>query len=541
MKIQINIKDFLINIPIETDRSLWHNESCIAILMNLIDISIIIKLWETMIMNSSIVLVSSNKNLLFLIIQALRQIIYPETWNLSIIFNTNDLEFAGSPSPIIIGLCNKKVAQEDVIRKNKDMTFFNLDTGSFYYGNPCSLCECNSKIIYNKLLLSKIYYYANKNQTDMYGTEAIEESVENQDYVLFARKLLDVRDAKLRENIFTHLVKRAFFEFFYHLRDYKKYVKCIEATYESIYAEQNRDEYEFNSRKFVNECKRCLKFDCSMPDFWKMVFKSTTFDQFFQFYKRFDDSPMRRFDKIIESGIEFPDDNTFKNIEITFKIDSKGIVDNLVAINQEFQADSLEEKYNKGSFEALAEEVQKKIINYEQSGLKTSLEFLNSSPGEIFCTNLGQDSLFYSETGVIRLSKVLSYPIPLDSFTKFSDMFMQPIKSNTWESILINLLNCLSLKEACWDIKKLYETLIELNNINTDALPYHYAAIIINKYFELNDRKTQTIEITGKLQILIKNCLEYTEKNFSVVRSVLRSSSNEVDQHRNSDILHLWI
>lgn len=68
-----------ISLPVENKARLSHNESCIAVLMDLIDIRNIIEFWESLLLNKHAFIQSGNEYLLFLILEAFKILLFPMT------------------------------------------------------------------------------------------------------------------------------------------------------------------------------------------------------------------------------------------------------------------------------------------------------------------------------------------------------------------------------------------------------------------------------------------------------------------------------
>ena len=516
ISLSIKMCDRVIEIPPETLTSLPHSESCIALLMDLVDIASTINFWESTLLNSHVFLLCSNEYLLFLILDAFKQLIFPMNWTLTIIpvLSPQMKDYMNAITPIMIGINSKKISKEQAKIEEGDATILDVDSSSLYSKNESLLCECMKKEIFSKLQLAKVYYYVNNERLFTYGMESLEENVSDKDFVMRVREMARINGEKDKEKAFVELVRRVFFDFFKKISDYKKFM-----VYDDV-----EDEYVFQAEKFIDQVEVCSNPQCKMPKFWKSFLESMTFQEFLFYYKKNDDSYMKRFNRILKNQ-QKPIDNSatyyhhciFPNISQNLLVKSFENIGRTVNLSA----------YAKKSFSLLLDDINDILGShghyYESPKREGSLRFGNQTFSQTLidedCCN---DQIFYGEFGIIRISKILLSALNENNFDEFYLNFGEEnLENDIWERVLLNLNSMLKQDPSRWNLEKALDLLMKLNSMNPKALPKFYAVLCIEMAQNKDPNLLKRLStVDGVLQRMLGSFFESMNKPYDLRRTV---------------------
>lgn len=520
----INMCDQIIAVPTETSTSLPHTENCVALLMDLVDISSTIKFWESTLLNSHVFLLCSNEYLLFLILDAFKQLIFPMNWTLTIIpvLSPQLKDYMNAITPIMLGINSKKMSKEQAKIEEGDATILDVDSSSLYSKNESLLCECVMKEIFSKLQLAKVYYYVNNERLFTYGMGSLENNVADKEYVEKVRKMAMIKNRKNKEKAFVGLVRLAFFDFFKRISNFKDFMQF----------DSSENEYVFEAEAFIAQVDTCSSPDCKMPAFWKSFVESMTFQEFLFYYKKKDDSFMKKFKRILKSQgktCENPE-NCF-NYEVSPEIDAGSIINSFESVVDSADVPASFTSYAKKSFDLFIKDVK--------GMLNSHVDYLNSCKIE-GDSNLGNQDftqtlidrhccdgqIFYGEFGIIRVNKILLSVLSESNFPMFyKNFYRKELGNDRWETVLINLLQMLKHDSKKWDLEKIIALLVKLNSLNDKAVPRFYAFACIEKAYLKDPLLLRPLAATGgMLQSMVETYLQSVNRPSIVERSISISS-----------------
>jgi hypothetical protein len=249
-ELKIILQGKTLTLPIESFYSLRHNESCISLVLDLVDVKSLLQFWEAALLNKHLFVISSNDYLLFSVLEAMKILIFPLRWDLNIIpvLNPSLSDYMGSVPPIMIGINSSNFEKHQLLAKEKDDVVLNIDSGSFFHSGQSqrpSLCECTFQALYNKIQLIKNYSKHSKEKISELGLSCLEDLVDDKKFVEEAKKLLKIQNGK--EKIFNNLVQKVFFSFFDPIVKFQEFM-----------GEVSGGEVMFFTEKFIEQGVRVL-------------------------------------------------------------------------------------------------------------------------------------------------------------------------------------------------------------------------------------------------------------------------------------------
>ena len=500
-----------IEIPVEANTGLPHVEKCIAILVDLIDIRNIIEFWECLVLNKHAFLMSCNEYLLYLILEAFKELLFPLKWSLYIVpvLSPNLLEVTASPVPILIGLNNTKVKVQQVLRENPTACILDIDSNILYNSNPQMLCNCQKSIISKKLQLVKAYYYVSKERLGSYRMHSLEINIDDNEFVNTAKLLIEGNQKEKekereREKIFISLIKHIFLDFFIKgLGKINTY-----CTYESF-----EEKFEFNKNKFLQFVKECEI--CKMKEFWTDFLQSSTFSQFIEFEGKFDDSYYKRYLEILNCVSK----GQYKiyNSGFTYKCNILSSVTprNLLEL---IKADvfSKPKSFLTDSIKILRKEVREQLLEhkvYYRHG-ERDIHYKARPPSSLFIYEHNSKSdrtnqyVYYGDLGIIRLSTLLISHLSIENFEKLSllndtiipQFDLHYTETNSQEPLNLKLFYLIKDDITKWNTEKIAEVLYRLSLYKDVTCSVQLIASIMNEIFNKYPEKIKLFyNLTGEI------------------------------------------
>lgn len=511
VEVSLEIGEYEVTIPAEKSSDLPHEESSILILMQLVDISNIIKCWEGIILNKHIIVVSANDYLLFVILDAFKQLLFPLSWTLSLIpvLNPKLVEYLGSIIPIMIGINSTKFGKEITIANDKDDIILNLDFGTLRLGNTSAdtpLCSCQYRKIYDKLLLCKTYYNISQDRIADFNLEIMEGCIRDKAYCEEARKLNKIHNQQERESFFINLIRKAFFSFFSCFANIKEFMEAETPT---------GDEEVFHSENFLNKVPICGP-ECKMPYFWQSLINNTmSFQQFIDYYKKLDNSYLKTFTRMHK----YKTKPECKKVRFRPILGIKEILEGLKKNAEEMGRFGSLRKYSMKTFQLLREEIEAFMIVDNRKEEQNLRKNISEDYANLLLCFEDNANIFYGKSGLIRTNMILMTALNKDGYRKYLSQIPFKIVNESWEYLLIGILHSLTYEP--WDLEFLMEALIELNKANSFHIPKYYAALIIK---ELSVKDPEILDklcmLDGKLKKLAMNL----KKSSGIPRSISISS-----------------
>ena len=299
-EVHLEIQKKCLKIPVESFTQLRHNESCVSLIFDLVDIKSIIRFWEAAVLNKHLFVVSSNNYLLYCVLEAIKVLIFPLRWDFNIIpvLNPALSDYMGSVPPIMIGINSFDVDKYTLLAEEKDDVVLNIDTGTLRNQESdnenlnTQLCKCKFRELYNKLLLLKVYQRNNREKIVEFGLNELENFIDDGQFVKEAKEILRVTGIEAQEELFTELIKKVFFGFFQEISNVEDFIG----------KDSSNGELTFNSEKFLGQIRTCGS-ECKLKDFWvNIIDGSMTFQIFLDNYNKLDQSYTKRFKKIVKKS-----------------------------------------------------------------------------------------------------------------------------------------------------------------------------------------------------------------------------------------------
>ena len=536
-------------LPYESTEGMVHNESAVAILVDLIDIGNIIDFWEIMILNKHAFLMSSNEYLLFIMIEGFKSLLFPLTWTCNIIpvLSPHLIDFIECPVPILIGLNSTRISKETALSSEQDKVVLDIDSNMIYCKPISTICQCIRSNISKKLQLVKTYYYTSSQRLANYRNLQMEKAIGDREFVEEARKLLTVKDRRCKENMFVDLVKRVFFSVF--LQGLGKFEEFI--------SKADDHKIVFDKLRFIESqgfCKRCKD-----KEFWKNVVDTSNFEQFIGYYGKFDQSFVARFTEIVKKvkeGGGLGGSEAAYSFDIKAGMPAKNILEILICGVNEICADNNETRFKKKSSVEILKELIEMLSQhktfYEESSYMGSNYLRRNSftlRPQAFSEYRGVQNTFYGCFGIIRcISTIFSLGNPL-IFSKLTyvhtrlseEILLQAaVRPKKYEAIVVKLLYLVKQDEEFSNYQALLNLLFFINNKCPEMLPKHIAVFILNRISKIDPESINRISSNDGILGEIAKAIDKTqtditsvEKSYSkddfsrTIRRLRTSSMNE--------------
>lgn len=509
-------------LPFESTSGMVHNESVVAILVDLIDIGNIIDFWEIMILNKHAFLMSSNEYLLFIIIEGFKSLLFPLTWTCNIIpvLSPHLVDFIECPVPILIGLNSTKVPKQTALSSEQDKVLLDIDSNTIYFKPISTICQCVKNNISKKLQLIKTYYYIAPQRLAKYRNIEMEKSAGNEDFVKAVRKLLEVHDPGQRENIFVDLVKQVFFSVFFEgLCEFEEFMK------KDLDGKVYFDKPDFLMKQGF--CKKCLS-----NEFWKNVVDTSNFEQFIGYYGKYDQSYVSKFVQIVKKVKKVKNGNGISPLLSPYQFNiSSGmapvkVLEILKNSIQEIIPENCEKAFKKQSaieiLKSLDEVLGQNMFAYEENeynseGLLRRNSFTAGGPHDSQIDFKLMQNTFYGKFGIIRCIGTifaLGTPEIFSQISKINSKLSEEIRLQTaktpkkYEPMLLKLLYLIRQNDLLENYQELLNLLFFINNKCPELLPGHIAVFLLTKISKIDPDSMKIFSTTSGVLSKIAKALE---------------------------------
>ena len=511
-------------LPYESTDGMVHNESAVAILVDLIDIGNIIDFWEIMILNKHAFLMSCNEYLLFIIIEGFKSLLFPLTWTCNIIpvLSPHLIDFIECPVPILIGLNSTRISKETALSSEQDKVILDIDSNMIYCKPVSTICQCVRSNISKKLQLIKTYYYTTRQRLANFRNLQMEKSVGDADFVANARRLLVARDAVDRENLFVDLVKQVFFSVF---------LQGLE-TFEDFISKGNDQKIIFDKHSFIDSQGYCRK--CKDKEFWRNVVDTSNFEQFIGYYGKFDQSFVARFTEIVKKNREgrgIGGSGSVYSFDIKGGMAPKNMLEILTNGVNDICVDSNENRFKKKSAVEILKELNELLSqnkNFYENSDYSELTYSRRSSFTLnpqgFSEFRRAQNTFYGCFGIIRcISTIFSLGNSL-IFSKLSclharlseEILLQAsVRPKKFEAMVIKLLYLLKQDETLSNYQELLNLLFFINRKCPEILPKHIAVFILNRISKIDPDSINTISSNDGILGEIAKVLDKTQKDIT--------------------------
>lgn len=238
------------------------------ILFNTLEVSVIIKLWVSILTEKHIIILANQNFLLFSICEALINLIFPFKWLHTYIpvLSSNQLDYLESPTPYIMGVHSNYtdfLYLKDIFPNH---VICDVNTSQIYGNLICSLPTLDEV-----KLRKKLFYVKNP---EIYNIEEISNLVENG-----ASKTVQMEDISVNRQLGCNLQYIFFRIFRTYLGNLRKYIK-------------NK---VFDTQKFLDDF-----LDDEYREFWGKIINTIAFEYFILSDQYLDDSNIKIFENILD-------------------------------------------------------------------------------------------------------------------------------------------------------------------------------------------------------------------------------------------------
>jgi hypothetical protein len=242
------------------------------ILFNTLEVSVIIKLWVSILTEKHIIILANQNFLLFSICEALINLIFPFRWLHTYIpvLSSNELDYLESPTPYIMGVHSNYTDFLYLKEMFPNHVICDVNTSQIY-GNSISLLPTLDEVKLRK----KLFYVKNP---EIYNIEEISNLVENG-----GPKTVPMEDVSVNRPLGQNLQYIFFRIFRTYLGNLRKYV----------------NNKIFDTQKFLDDF-----LDDEYREFWGKIINTVAFEYFILSDQYLDESNIKIFENIIDNQDE---------------------------------------------------------------------------------------------------------------------------------------------------------------------------------------------------------------------------------------------
>lgn len=240
----------------ELDR-LPHSEDCIKVLFTVLDISNIILLWKSLLLEKHVVIMSNSKYMCFNICEGIKALMFPLKWsfNYTPILPKSMTDYLEAIFPTIFGVLSTVVSFDEVKKLSPNATIIDIDTQNSSSDDFELFCPRIEDQLRMKLQSLKLSEY---NRLEQANVKCVHHNSKN--FV----------EATGTESDCTMQVRQAFLQVF--VDAFSNLSSCF--TFNS-----DKNEYEVNPEIFLSALPECPG-DHECKTFWKSLIESEHFIQF---------------------------------------------------------------------------------------------------------------------------------------------------------------------------------------------------------------------------------------------------------------------
>ena len=250
VKINFILGGSIINIPVEYDEKFQSYENCVSVLIDLMDVKNIIIIWEYLLSGKSIVFVSNNDYIIYLIIQAFISLIFPFkiSQNCVPLTCSDCIKDYLANKPVIIGINSSSCSLREVVSLDREVNVIDINSNILHSVDKVLLCDCIQCEIGQKFQYIKAYNYIDRERLNIYRMSSLEKTIKDSDFLKKTKSLIDCFDENAKDHLFVYLVREIFFSMFC------KYL----ASFENLIVIQSlTGSNEFHIDLFVQTLEKC--------------------------------------------------------------------------------------------------------------------------------------------------------------------------------------------------------------------------------------------------------------------------------------------
>ena len=286
--LRLNFHNCSVNLYFDSLFDLSNKDSSLQILLDCLELTIIIKLWVSLLCEKNVILIG-NRSLLYPSCSALLTLLFPFKWMhtyIPLFPDTYELEILDAPVPYLIGLPKERRDYKLLCEQYPNHVICDLSTSQLSKGNYIDLPEQEENKLRTKV---KYLRYPKLDKID----DMLEEPEEG-----------NVKDVKF-ENSFPQNIQRIFFRIFRdNLKNFEQYMN---------------NKHKFNQLLFLEDLH-----NNEDRQFWEEIINSQAFEEFILGHKYWDCPNTLRFKNIENMNEE--DENKWQydnSFSLSFNIPDK--------------------------------------------------------------------------------------------------------------------------------------------------------------------------------------------------------------------------
>lgn len=517
-KINVKIGKYAIMYTADELDRLPHSEDCIRVLFEVLDISTIILLWKSLLLEKHVVIMSRSKYMCFNICEGMKALMFPLKWsfNYTPVLPKSMVDYLEAIFPTIFGVLSTVVSFDEVRKLSPNATIIDVETQNFSADEFELFCPRIEDQLRLKLQSLKLSMYSRLEKASVrrgYPRQKRFEVVSNE-----ADLITQIRQAFLQ----------IFVDAFSNLGD------CF--TYDS-----EKNEYEINPEIFLSALPECPG-DHECNTFWKSLIESEHFIQFCLSKYSLENSYFSTFEKIVKSASIKKECPTYT---MTSCLHPKAMYNSIWQILKKSPTNDLEKahKFLKSSAEIFFNKNQEDIDNYQYFEDPESLahqtsprlsyrvqsvpaSFGNFGQSAMLAQQAVEANFFYGSNGLYKFLRTLFGFMHEADFRQLSDneLLMQSLEDapQNWQTHLIRASAYFSYDT---DGEQVIEELINVSKQKVAAIP---ARMLIGVLPRLRVKKLLKLKLReDKIGMIAKFFIESSRPELT------EGSESEADDRLN--------
>lgn len=256
-----------------------HNEDCLSMLLDLVDIDILLTLWQLLLMEKNVILMGHLNNVIYASLEGLKMLMFPLKWVLTYIplLSRNPQQLIAENKKFLAGINTSFLPFSAVAIKSFEGAVYNLDTGELFL-NPKSYCTiCKQELAELKYRLTALkavrFRYFERADVGLEIWETQEEEEKWREMVdLPEEERADVQVTDLRDAFLKPLIDNL-----------KHYSSCFTPGLK-------KNSPNFDVPQFTMKLTRCSVTSCNAVNFWVTLVNTMSFQQLMDEHSNWDES-----------------------------------------------------------------------------------------------------------------------------------------------------------------------------------------------------------------------------------------------------------
>ena len=279
-----------VTFPIDYIGEPIHNEDCLGMLLDLVDIDILLTLWQLMLMEKNVIIMGSLNNVIYGALEGLKMLMFPLKWVLMYIplLSRNPQLLIAENKKFLAGINTSFLQFNEVAVKSFEGAVYNLDTGELFL-NPksyCTICMQELAELKYRLTALKAVRFRYFERADV-GLEIWETQEEEEKW----REMVDAPESE-RVDVQVTDLRDAFLKPL--IDNLKHYSSCFTPGLK-------KNSPNFDVPQFTMKLARCSVPACNAVNFWVTLVNTMSFQQLMDEHSNWDESNADVFRSLIET------------------------------------------------------------------------------------------------------------------------------------------------------------------------------------------------------------------------------------------------